>query len=276
MTEHRYPDIRLVRGENPSLMTNRGTNTWLVGEPDPVLIDAGAGDAEHDRRLAECVAVARLGRITKVLITHSHPDHVGGLRQVRRRFPQATVYRFFPDGPFDPAVEPLKDGSLIAYTGGFLRVLHTPGHARDHVCFVDDARGILFSGDHIVGEGTVFVSPGGGGMAAYMASLVRLLGLDVRAIFPAHGPIIEPGRPKIEEYLAHRRVRERQVLEGLRAGARRVPDLVRRIYADVPAALHGLAGESTLSHLLKLEAEGAVRSWDERGERIWTLGEDAP
>jgi glyoxylase-like metal-dependent hydrolase (beta-lactamase superfamily II) len=257
-------------------MTNRGTNTWLVGEPDPVLIDAGAGDAEHERRLVDCLSAARLGRVTKVLITHGHPDHVGGLRQVRRRFPDAVVYRCFPDGAYDPAVEPIKDGSLIAYTGGFLRAIHTPGHARDHICFIDDARGILFSGDHVVGEGTVFVSPGGGGMGAYMASLERLLAQDVRAIFPAHGPVIEPGQPKIVEYLAHRRMRERQVLEGLRAGARRVPEIVNRIYADVPGDLHGLAGESTLSHLLKLEEEGTVRSWEQGGERLWAVAESRP
>ncbi len=273
--ENAYPDIHLVRGENPSLMTNRGTNTYLVGLPDPVLIDAGAGDAEYERRLLDCVGTFRLGEVSKILITHSHRDHVGGLERLRWLFPHAPVYRFFPDGPDDPAFEPVEDGSLIEYTGGFLRVVHTPGHARDHVCFFDDRRGILFSGDHIVGEGTVFVSPGGGGMAAYMASLERLRGLDVRAIFPAHGPLIEPGRPKIEEYLAHRRLRERQIPDGLRAGARRVPDLVERIYADVPRSLHGLAAESTLSHLLKLEAEGVVRSREERGERLWAPAGEA-
>ncbi len=271
MTEPSYPDIHLVRGANPSLMTNRGTNTYLVGVPDPVLIDAGAGDAEHERRLLDCLGTFRLGQVTKILITHNHSDHIGGLDRLRWVFPHAPVYRFFPDGPDDPAFEPIEDGSLLEYTGGFLRAIHTPGHARDHMCFIDDARGILFSGDHIVGEGTVFISPEGGGMAAYMASLERLLALDVRAIFPAHGPVIEPGRPKIEEYLAHRRMRERQVLEGLRGGARRVPELVEMIYAEVPRSLHGLAAESTLSHLLKLQAEGAVRSREERGERFWAL-----
>ncbi len=276
MTEHSYPDIHLVRGANPSLMTNRGTNTYLVGVPDPVLIDTGAGDAEYEQRLMECLSTYRLGRVTKILITHGHSDHVGSLDRLRYEFPEAPVYRFFPDGPDDPAFEPLEDGSLIEYTGGFLRAIHTPGHARDHLCFYDDARELLFTGDHIVGEGTVFISPGGGGMGAYMASLERLLALDVRAIFPAHGPVIEPGRPKIEEYLAHRRMRERQVLEGLRAGARRVPELVGMIYAEVPRSLRGLAAESTLSHLLKLEAEGAVRSWAERGDRLWAPAGDGP
>jgi glyoxylase-like metal-dependent hydrolase (beta-lactamase superfamily II) len=276
MADHAWPDIRLVRGENPGLMTNRGTNTWLVGAPEPVLIDTGAGDDEHERRLLERLGADRLGRVSKVLITHAHPDHIGGLRRVRRLFPEAPVYRLFPDGPTDPAIEPLKDGSLVAYPGGYLRAIHTPGHARDHACFFDDARGTLFSGDHVVGEGTVFISPGGGGMAAYMASLERLLGLGVRAIFPAHGPVIEPGRPKIAEYLEHRRMRERQVLEGLRAGASHVSELVRAIYAGVPQALHGLAAESTLSHLLKLEAEGAVRGWGEGGERRWALAGEGP
>lgn len=271
MAEGRYLDIHIVQGANPSLMTGRGTNTYLVGAPNPVLIDAGAGDAEHERRLLDSLGTFRLGEVSKVLITHSHADHMGGLARVRGLFPLVPVYRCFPEGPDDPSFEPLEDGALLAYPGGFLRAIHTPGHARDHLCFLDEARGLLFSGDHIVGEGTVFVSPEEGGMLAYMASLERLLTLDVRVIFPAHGPPIEPARPKIEEYLAHRRMRERQVLEGLRAGARRVPELVARMYAEVPKALHGLAAQSTLSHLLKLEGEGAVRSWQERGDRLWAL-----
>ena len=152
----------------------------------------------------------------------------------------------------------LDDGMMIRGDGVTLHALHTPGHASDHLCYYLEEERALFTGDLILGGSTTVIPPDDGDLGDYLASLRRVLALDVQRIYPAHGPVLEPARPVIEGYIAHRLERDAQILAAVGAGAETVADIVARVYREVPAALHGVARLSVLSHLAKLEREGRV------------------
>jgi len=148
----------------------------------------------------------------------------------------------------------------------------TPGHAQDHLCFYLEEEAALFTGDLILGIGTTVIPLEGGDMGLYLQSLEKLLSLELKRIYPGHGPAIDDPYDKIREYLDHRLEREAQIVEAIKAGARTVEQMVERIYVDTPRVLYPAAGQSVLSHLLKLEAEGrAGRRADASGEEYWAL-----
>jgi len=151
----------------------------------------------------------------------------------------------------------IDDGAVVSTEGATLRAIWTPGHARDHLCFYFEEEKAIFTGDVVLGAGTTVIGDDGD-LGDYLDSLKRLLALDVEVIYPAHGPVIRNARAKIEQYIAHRLLREEQVLDGLRAGVSEVPLLVKRMYTDVPEALHAAAAMSVLAHLRKLEKERRV------------------
>ena len=152
----------------------------------------------------------------------------------------------------------LEDGNLVEGDGVTLTPVHTPGHASDHLCFFLKEEHALFSGDLILNGSTTVIPDEDGDLALYMDSLRRVQELGVRRIYPAHGPVIEDGPGKIQEYIDHRLLRERQILETLGSGPRTIPELVKVIYADVSTALHRMAAMSVHSHLRKLRSEGRV------------------
>ena len=260
------PDLRVVVAPNPGLMTGPGTNQYLVGDGRPLVIDAAPYDGENARRFTSALAGERPDAI---LLTHIHPDHVGGAVALREATgAPVAVHRRRAD--FTPGGRPLapdrllEDGDEIPHTGGRLRVVHTPGHESGHVCYLDPDRRWLFTGDLILGTGTTIVAPPDGDMVAYLASLRRLGELDLARILPGHGAPIERPYEKIDEYLAHRLMRERQILAAVEAGVATVPEIVARLYADVHPGLHWAAGLTVRAHLGKLVAEGAVAEEDDR------------
>lgn len=249
-----------VLGQNPGPFTGPGTNTYIVGTGERrLLIDAGQGLDEHTALLATALEeLAGGAMIDTVALTHAHPDHMGGLEMVVERFRPGTVKKKpWPEWDRGASFETIDDGAELRVEGATLRAVYTPGHARDHLCYYLLEEKAVFTGDVVLGAGTTVI-PRDGDLGDYLASLRRLLELDLEVIYPAHGPAIRDPYVKINEYLAHRALREQQILEGLAAGLRSVPDLVRRIYVDVPEWLHAAAGVSVEAHLRKLEKDGVV------------------
>jgi glyoxylase-like metal-dependent hydrolase (beta-lactamase superfamily II) len=249
-----------VLGQNPGPFTGPGTNTYIVGTGERrLLLDAGQGVDEHVDLLAKALdELASGATIETVALTHAHPDHMGGLEKVVERFrPDAVKKKPWPEWDRGASFETIDDQAELRVEGATLRAIHTPGHARDHLCYYLVEEKAVFTGDVVLGAGTTVI-PRDGDLGDYLASLRRLLELDLEVIYPAHGPAIRDPYGKINEYLAHRALREQQILEGLSAGLRTASDLVRRIYVDIPEWLYPAAGVSVEAHLRKLEKDGVV------------------
>lgn len=253
------PLVTCVLAPNPSIMTGSGTNTYIVGRDTVAIIDPAVPDAVYIERIAR--ESGNRGHATTILLTHSHVDHIGGIAPLTEQMP-VEVAAF--DGELPYTDRKLADGDVLKLGGATLRALHTPGHAADHLCFFLEEERAIFAGDVVAGFGTVVV----GNLGDYMRTLERLRALNPVRIYPAHGPVIEDGAAKLDEYLQHRRDRERQVLEALGAGLCTIPTMVAHIYADVPEALHVVAQHSVRAHLDKLADDGKVRRL---GEEEWEL-----
>jgi glyoxylase-like metal-dependent hydrolase (beta-lactamase superfamily II) len=262
-----------VLGLNPGMMTGPGTNTYLVGRSHPILIDTGAGVPAYPPLLTAYLERRGWARPERIVLTHRHRDHLGGVPALHDLFPGIPVAKMiWKDDGLPAGIENLRDGQTVAGDGVTLIPVHTPGHASDHLCYWMPEERALFSGDLILSGSTAVIPDDDGDLGQYLDSLRRVQALGVRRIYPAHGPVIEDAPGKIQEYLDHRMLRERQILEAIGAGTHTIPDMVKAIYAEVPVALHGHAAMSVHSHLKKLRQEHRVAEQRFSGAPSrWTL-----
>ncbi len=261
----------IILAPNPSIMTGPGTNSIVLGgggggNEGAIVIDPAVDDAAYlDTLVQEGEKRSGIGRI---LITHGHPDHMGGAQALRARL-HVPIYAFSRQGVPVADVE-VADGETFLAGEDTLRAIHTPGHRFDHHSYYLERQRILFAGDMISGLTTNVIAPPDGNMFDYMNSLQRLQEIDIAEIVPAHGPTIANAQAKIAEYIAHRQLREQQILQTLETLPRGVtiPEMVPAIYTDVDPKLHPIAAWSVEAHLLKLEKEGLV---ERLGEKGWAL-----
>jgi glyoxylase-like metal-dependent hydrolase (beta-lactamase superfamily II) len=251
--------VHRVRAANPSPLTLDGTNTYLIdaGDGRGIVIDPGPAMPAHIEAIVEAAQHANLG-IAAIAVTHGHPDHAPGAALLAGQT-RAPVYAHpAASFPFDRA---LADGERIRLGGTGLLAVHAPGHARDHLVFWLDDERALFTGDVVIGLGTVVIAPPGGDMRVYQATLDRLRRdfENARSIEGGHGDSVLDPLAKLDEYIAHRKSREREVIEALRSGAQTIPAIVERVYSAVPQALWPAAARQVLAYLLALEHEGRIR-----------------
>jgi glyoxylase-like metal-dependent hydrolase (beta-lactamase superfamily II) len=264
------PMIRRIVARNPSPFTFKGTGTYVVGNGEVAVIDPGPDLAEHVQAL---LAGLSGERVTHILITHTHRDHSPAARALKDTT-GAPTYGFGPHAGGkrgDPAVEEggdwdfvpdvtLRDGDKVAGNGWLFEAVHTPGHTSNHLCFALPDNGVLFSGDHVMGWSTSVIAPPDGDMAAYLASLGKLLDRRDAVYWPTHGPAITEPQDHVRAFIAHRREREAGILECLRAGVGRIDAIVERLYVGLPPGLRRAAGRSVHAHLIDLVARGVVES----------------
>jgi glyoxylase-like metal-dependent hydrolase (beta-lactamase superfamily II) len=264
------PGIRRVIANNPGPFTFRGTGTYIVGEGKVAVIDPGPDLAEHVGALLDAL---RGETITHILVTHTHRDHSPAAAAVKAAT-GAPTYGFGPHaggrrgeaaveegGDWDFAPDTVvHDGDEIAGAGWRFEAVHTPGHTSNHLCFALADSGVLFSGDHVMGWSTSVIAPPDGDMAAYMASLDKLLRRSDAVYWPTHGPAITEPKTHVRAFIDHRREREAGIVQCLKEGVGRIDAMVERLYVGLNPNLRRAAGRSVLAHLIDLMGRGMVLS----------------
>lgn len=250
--------IANVRAPNPSVMTLTGTNSYVIdiGGDEALVIDPGPLDESHVDALIDH-ARSRGLTIAAIALTHGHPDHAPAAAVLARRT-NAPVYTHpHSDVPHDRDLPLDSDWRIGERT---FRVVDAPGHTFEHVIFYEPEEAALFTGDVILGEGTVVIAPPGGAMRPYMNTLARLRDEFpyVKRIYGGHGPVVERAQEKIAEYIAHREMRQNELLEALREGPQTIPELVQRLYGDTRRVLWPAAARQMLAYLMPLAQEGVV------------------
>ncbi len=265
------PGVRRVIAENPGPFTFTGTGVYIVGTGDVAVIDPGPVLPAH----IDAMNAALEGeRVTHVFVTHHHLDHTPLSRPLAERH-GCPIYGYGrplreedlgetdvrleagDDVGFAPDIE-VTDGDEFEGPNWRLTALHTPGHTSNHMCYAFPQESLLFCGDHVMAWSTSVVSPPDGDMGDYLDSLERIRQMRFRSLWPAHGPAVTDPDRYITAYIAHRRNREHQIVEQMKAGRTRIKDMVSAMYADVDKRLHPAAAHSVLAHMVHLVKQGRV------------------
>jgi glyoxylase-like metal-dependent hydrolase (beta-lactamase superfamily II) len=234
-------DVLRLRAENPSPLTMSGTNSWVVGRDPAWVVDPGPELGEHQQALVD--ALAERGGLGGIALTHDHIDHSESVAALRERFSAPLAAG---RGPTDVV---LKDGVRF----GPFEALYTPGHAPDHFALI--VNGVCFTGDAVLGEGSVFIAPDPGALAGYLGGLTRLQERELDVLCPGHGPPIWTPEERLSEYIEHRLDRERRLVAAIAEGRRSTDELLDAAWSDVPALLRPLAAVTLAAHLDKLAEE---------------------
>lgn len=266
------PQVRRIVANNPGPYTFLGTNTYLVGRGRVAVIDPGPDNAQHLAAIAEAT---RGERVSHILITHSHRDHCDGAKALQSLL-GGEVMGFGPTGGrrgagapglgeafVDPDFVPdrkLADGDVVKVGSVALDVLHTPGHAPDHLCFALVGQRTVFTGDHVMGWNTTVIAPPEGSLAMFLTSLEKLLPRHDKVFLPGHGGRVQSPQRVVRAYIMHRQWREQTILTCLEDGVSTIPKIVAKIYGELNTDLKAAASLSVLAHLEHLIGRGLARA----------------
>jgi glyoxylase-like metal-dependent hydrolase (beta-lactamase superfamily II) len=254
------PGVRRLVAPNPGFMTGPGTNTYLVGEAEVAVIDPGPFIEAH----VDAIRDAAPGPIRWILVTHTHRDHSPAAQPLAAATGAPRIGMRHGGGDrqdrgFEPDIV-YADGDELAAGEFVLQALHTPGHASNHLCYLHVALRWLFTGDHVMNGSTVVIDPPDGSMSDYLASLRRLQELELTALAPGHGELLDDPRGEVEWLIAHRLERESMVVAALsNIHEKTAEELVAEVYDEVDPRLHPVALRSLLAHLIRLEEDGRAR-----------------
>ena len=261
------PLIRRITAGNASVFTGPGTNTYLIGKEEITVLDPGPAMDSH----IDAITSAE-GKIKQIVVTHTHPDHSPGVRLLQERldvpaYGMLTETSKGQDRSFKPD-KILKDGDMFEETEFTLKVVHTPGHASNHLCYILEEEEFIFTGDHIMNGSTVVIGPPDGNMKQYLDSLEKLKQFKLSKIAPGHGEVLDSPYEVAEWIINHRLQREEKVATALKEATKGNPEsLVSRVYDDVDSSLFPIAKASLLAHLIKLEEDNVASK--EGDDYVW-------
>jgi len=253
------PLVRRITAGNSGIFTGPGTNTYLIGNNEVTVIDPGPALPEHIEAIAQTST-----DIKQILLTHTHPDHSPGAKLLQDKI-GVPIFALITEGSKDQdtTFTPKKiliDGDILTAENYTIEVIHTPGHASNHLCYLLKEEKLLFTGDHIMDGSTVVISPPDGNMQEYIDSLLKLKKYDLNKIAPGHGELMDDPYATVEWIIQHRMERESKVIEALQLQKSGDLDtLVKDVYSDVDPMLHPIAKWSLESHLIKLINDGVAK-----------------